>query len=415
MCLNNNKQVAAFILPLSAATVLLVYFSAAQDLTSDSFFTLHIESETPTPAIPTSTSTMSAEDDEGEIFFFDEEVEEEPPAQKAAPVAAADEEEEEDLKYQYSPPPHMVEPAKGKKRGIFGRLFGKKRRKVEESPVMKEEEDLVLTDEPVGFVDDVPLPPIVEASLPSSRPEFDLATAGKPLALLFGLLLLVVARRVFTSGSKVDNEEEAQAADARATNGGDAMSLASDHSVDEIEPPTSEQEEQLKQTLQREAAAKKKLDAENKALQDALNTHKSTVDKFNMELQARNERLSVFEQEQETVRKQLSSQIEVLKQELQERQKQEQGNLKSKESLCNDLITKIKALNQDLENHEKLWQGVAKKAEQKGGYPAKVLEGRRAKASRRIASQRTSPGRIECQAQAIGSSACHPSRTSSGL
>jgi len=130
----------------------------------------------------------------------------------------------------------------------------------------------------------------------------------------------------------------------------------------------------LKANLDKEAQAKQILAAENDALQQALDSHKATVDKFQSELNARNDRLSVFEQEQDTVRRDLSSQIEVLKKELQERQKQEQGNLTSKESLCNDLISKIQTLNSDLENHEKLWHGVSQKANQKEAESAAKVE-----------------------------------------
>ena len=130
----------------------------------------------------------------------------------------------------------------------------------------------------------------------------------------------------------------------------------------------------LKANLEREAQAKQQLAAENLALQNALDSHKSTVDKFQSELNARNDRLSAFENEQDTVRRDLGAQIEVLKKELQERQKHEQGNLTSKENLCNDLISKIQTLNADLENHEKLWQGVAQKAKKKETESATKVE-----------------------------------------
>ena len=214
------------------------------------------------------------------------------------------------------------------------------------------------------------------SSQPEGRPLLAAATLGNPVALVLLVLLLRAFWYYHKHRSKVLDEGQQERQQKSSATAGCSQREAADEQSDreEEEEELSEDENptacgdgarEIRETLVREAQAKQSIVIENEFLQKSLATHKTTVEKFQTELQSRNERLTVFEQEQESVRRDLSAQIDVLKRELQERQSQEQGNLKSKEQLCNDLISKIKTLNTDLENHERLWQGVAEKAQQK--------------------------------------------------
>jgi chromosome segregation ATPase len=306
-------------------------------------------------------------------------------------------------------------------RGLFGKLVAWNRRRKENKNGESDDEAVVLlnTNETLALLmgnhtdtmnDAFPLTDgtkiastlskTLGAAADSLKTSPTLVTAQIPLALVVGAILVRALwyyrqhhRKVTTSNetttfngehqqnnhtgkalSDVKELDPAKMSD-RNSNGQHSVVMTAS-TVSTMDDASSKEvaAQQLEATLQRESSSKQSLLEENQALQKALESHKSTVDKFNEELQARNERLSVFEQEQDTVRRDLSVQIDLLKQELQERQKQEQGNLKSKESLCNDLITKIQALNQDLENHEDLWKGVAQKAQQKEAESAKKVQ-----------------------------------------